>query len=303
MSWFKDPELFIDCVTGETRLWRLQRNYRTPITKNDFIFVSNVANHHSLIEGDNSFSWNKTDFDSLAAFLYRHYIAVNCQGLVLTITFPGNRSSRAYPDRSRIVYFLSHDVLNLPRYGLPVPTVPFRVVRYLEDGRPAPVESSPAENELAAKLVACVSEQDGGKAGKQALERRVFNLEARSCNHNNEVNREKDDSKTIINGRHRVEAEKKDLEKRVFDLVAEGTTLKHDLQRAKDNKNAVFNDWNREKAKNQDLTKRVSHSETRITVLKDEAERENHQRSTITNDLADGNMAAKQVLQKSVYDL
>ncbi|XP_026437360.1 uncharacterized protein LOC113335537 [Papaver somniferum] len=134
-----------------------------------------------IYEPGHSFPWKMSDFESLIAFINSHDIFINCQGLVITTTFPRETTSSHRPNMNRIVRFWSHDVLNLGLYGLPVLPVPFREVRYMKIGGSALVEN-PKENELAASLAACTEERDREKAEKQALATKVSRLEATISN-------------------------------------------------------------------------------------------------------------------------
>ncbi|KAI3975586.1 hypothetical protein MKX01_010504 [Papaver californicum] len=73
---------------------------------------------------------------------------------------------------------MSLEVLDLSRYGLPPPSVPYRDVQYLGGRGPALVEYNPKEKELEAKLEASSNERDREKAERQSLEKRVSQLEA-----------------------------------------------------------------------------------------------------------------------------
>ncbi|KAI3975583.1 hypothetical protein MKX01_010501 [Papaver californicum] len=168
MSWFKDPELYIDHYAGQIRLWRLEKNYSSPIGLKDFTFLANITDHLSLV--DNSFPWKKSDYDALAEFLYEHDISVNCQGLVVSISVPRDRDGSGNSDYNRTTYFWSHDVLNLSHYGLPAPLVPYREVRYLGGDEYAPVAFSPKERENE-------DEVQREKAFKKGVEKIVASLE------------------------------------------------------------------------------------------------------------------------------
>ncbi|KAI3933212.1 hypothetical protein MKW92_010610 [Papaver armeniacum] len=172
MSWFKDPQWYLENDNGTMKIYRVRENFSSPIAHGDFTDVKVIANYLSLV--DHSFSWKRSDFDAFAAFLDKYDIIVNCQGVVLTLTFPRDRALNK-PIISRSTRLWSHDVVDLRRYGLHVPTVPFRVVRYLEGG-PAPVEPSPKENEFAAKLAACIKERDQERSQRKALEKSVSEL-------------------------------------------------------------------------------------------------------------------------------
>ncbi|KAI3880246.1 hypothetical protein MKX03_015225 [Papaver bracteatum] len=175
--WLTDPSLFMDYFDHVIRLWRLPEKYTFPLDSLRCIPDSggDVTDYLSLV--GYSFEWKKSDFEAFANFIYRYDCIVNCQGLVLPITFPRDRTNYNNPNLNRPIRFMSFQVLNLTRYGLPAPSIPFRDVQYLEGG-PSPVEHSPKEKELATKLEASNNERDREKAEKQALEIEVRQLKA-----------------------------------------------------------------------------------------------------------------------------
>ncbi|KAI3902042.1 hypothetical protein MKW98_013716 [Papaver atlanticum] len=142
MSWFRDPELFVDFLVGEPRLWRLTKKSGTPFAAGDFTFIGNVSHANYLSLVDHSFAWKKSDYNAFADFIYRNDLVVNCQGLVITVAFPRDRNNGYRPDGNRPTYFWSHEVLNMPKYGLPVPSIPSRPVRYIGGGELTPIHVS-----------------------------------------------------------------------------------------------------------------------------------------------------------------
>lgn len=176
--WLTDPSLFMDYFDSAIRLYRLPEKYTFPLDSGRCIPDSggDVTDYLSLV--GYSFQWKKSDFDAFADFIYKYDCLVNCQGLMLPLTFPRDRTNYNHPNLNRPIRFMSFQVLNLTRYGLPAPSIPFRDVQYLEGGGPAPVEYSPKEKELATKLEASKKERDREKAEKQALEIEVRQLKA-----------------------------------------------------------------------------------------------------------------------------
>ncbi|KAI3867594.1 hypothetical protein MKW98_005971 [Papaver atlanticum] len=169
--WFNDPSLFMEHFRGEIITWRLYNQITAPpLSPFDFILETKVTNlTDPLPFVGNLFTWKSSDFVAFIAYLNSHDIFVNCQGLVITTTFPRETTSGNAPNMQRIVRFKSHEVLNMALYGLPVMTIPFREVQYLDGGGPSPVENTPKENELAATLGATIKERDQEKAEKLAL--------------------------------------------------------------------------------------------------------------------------------------
>ncbi|KAI3955727.1 hypothetical protein MKW98_006087 [Papaver atlanticum] len=266
MSWLKDPELFLEFYDSEIRIWRLRRKSGSPIEQSEFTRESNITNYLSLV--DSSFQWKKSDFDALSDILYKNDILVNCQGLVLTITFPRGRPANNHPDMSHAIRFWSLDVVNLSRYGLPAPTIPFREAQYIEGGC-APVQPSPKENELAAKLRAITHERYREKAQKHALDEKVLELEAMSSTFKDVLQREKDEKQSIIDDRDALENEKHELQKRVCDMGAKIAILDDELKKEKDEKKAVIIERDGEKAAHEALKKRVSELEATNATLND----------------------------------
>ncbi|KAI3975585.1 hypothetical protein MKX01_010503 [Papaver californicum] len=255
MSWFKDPELFMEFYDSEIRVWRLRKKSGSPIEQSKFTRESNVTDYLALVE--NSFQWKKSDFDALADFLYKNDILVNCQGLVLTLTFPRDRAAKNHPDMSRAVRFWSHDVVNLACYGLPVSSIPFREVQYIHQGGCAPVQPSPKETELAAKL--------------GALEKRCSDLEATNSTLKDELRKVKYGKNIPISDQDEQEAAgKQSLEKIVPDLQAMNTTLNDELRKEKDDRKSIMNDLDRVKAEKQVLESKVSDLETMYATLNNE---------------------------------
>ncbi|KAI3980312.1 hypothetical protein MKX01_001383 [Papaver californicum] len=179
MVWLEDPELFMDYLSGHVRLWRLKKTFGSPLKSSDFSYETESEDYLTLVGDD--FPWKKNDFEAFASLIYRNDLLVNCQGVVLPITYPRDRDNNDKPDQGRAVYFWSHEVVNMSRYGLPIPSVPFREVKYIGGGI-APVDLSPKENELALNLAACIEERDREKAEKQALAIKVARLEATISN-------------------------------------------------------------------------------------------------------------------------
>lgn len=171
MSWYTDPQLYIDHCKGSVRLWRLHKNFGCPLRLGDFTGKGNIRNYLSLI--DNSFPWKKSDYDALVAFLYKYDVSLNCEGLMMIINRPRDMEGNINGD-SR-TYFWTHDVVDLSIFGLPVRSAAVRVVQYVEGG-PARMESDPREIELAARLAVCIEERDQEKVKNEALEKRVSEL-------------------------------------------------------------------------------------------------------------------------------
>ncbi|KAI3961307.1 hypothetical protein MKX01_007021 [Papaver californicum] len=177
MHWLGDPELYLGCTSrGDICYWRLQKTYGSPLVSSDFAHETPVEDHLALVNF--SFDWKKSDYEAFVAFICRHDLLVNCQGLACPITYPRENNT---PNMYKGVYFWSHEIVDLTRYGLPVPSVPFREVRYM-GGRSAPVEPSPKENELAAQLAPCIEERDQEKAKNETLEKRISRLEDTNSN-------------------------------------------------------------------------------------------------------------------------
>ncbi|KAI3986118.1 hypothetical protein MKX01_036427 [Papaver californicum] len=176
--WLTDPSLFMDYFDHVIRLWRLPENYTFPLDSWSCIRDSggDVTDYLSLV--GHSFRWRKSDFDALADFIYRYDCFVNCQGLVLPLNFPRDKTNYNQPNLNRPTRFMSLEVLDLSRYGLPPPSVPFRDVQYLQGRESAIVEYNPKEKELVTKLEATKIERDREKAEKQALEIEVRQLKA-----------------------------------------------------------------------------------------------------------------------------
>lgn len=167
---------------GQIQIWRLNNKTDSPLCPGDFSHINSFRypfDHLSFV--GHSFPWKRSDFEALIAFINSHDIFINCQGLVITTTFPRETSSSHSPNMDRIVRFWSHDVLNLGLYGLPILPVPFREVRYIKVGGSALVEN-PKETELVASLAACAEERDREKAEKQDLAIKVSRLEATISN-------------------------------------------------------------------------------------------------------------------------
>ncbi|KAI3986120.1 hypothetical protein MKX01_036429 [Papaver californicum] len=174
--WLTDPLLFVEYYDSVIRLWRLPPNYSFPQGRYVHTHDSDVDDYLSLV--DQSFQWKKSDFDAFADFIYKYDLLVNCQGLVLPLTFPRDRTNNNHPNMHRATRFMSLEVLDLSRYGLPPPSVPYRDVQYLGGRGPAAVEYNPKEKELATKLEESNKERDREKAEKQALEIEVCQLKA-----------------------------------------------------------------------------------------------------------------------------
>ncbi|KAI3925293.1 hypothetical protein MKX01_035410 [Papaver californicum] len=298
MSWFKDSELFVEFYDGEICIWRLRRKFGSPIEQCEFTRESNVTNYLSLVE--NSFQWKKSDFDALADLLYKNDILVNCQGLVLTLTFPRDSTANNQPDMSRAIRFWSHDVVNLACYGLPVSSIPFREVQYIEGGY-APVQPSPKENELAAKLCAITDDWDALEAEKQALQRRVCEMGAKIATLNDELQREKNEKNALIIDLDGEKVEHEVLKKRVSELEAANATLNDKLQSNKDYNYAISICLDGEAAPKQEITE-VLNSEATSSTLKVDLDIEKDETRSISSD-QDRMEAEKQALEKRVADL
>ncbi|KAI3836581.1 hypothetical protein MKW92_043271, partial [Papaver armeniacum] len=122
----------MDYLSGHVRLWRLKKTFGSPLRSSDFSYETEFEDYLTLV--GHAFPWKKSDFEAFASFIYRNDLLVNCQGLVLPITYPRDRDNNDRPDQGKAVYFWSHEVVNMPRYGLPVTLVPFREVKYIGGG-------------------------------------------------------------------------------------------------------------------------------------------------------------------------
>ncbi|XP_026429405.1 uncharacterized protein LOC113325414 [Papaver somniferum] len=156
MSFFRDPELYF--VWGRTMGLKF------------FIFRVQKKVGCPLVQQD----------------FFRNDKFVNCQGLVID-WFQINHST--------FTYSWSHELLNLPSYGIHALI-------------------SPRENESAAQLAACINERDRERAEKQALEKRLSDLQEQS-------NREKQAlEKRLSDLREELNREKQAHEKQVLDLTS-----------------------------------------------------------------------------------
>ncbi|KAI3880245.1 hypothetical protein MKX03_015224 [Papaver bracteatum] len=171
MSWYTDPELYIDHFKVYVRLWRLHKDFGNPLRLGDFTGQGTIYNHLTLV--DNSFPWKKSDYDALVAFLFKYDVSLNCEGHMMTINRP--RDMEGNLEGYTTSYFWTHDVVDLSIFGLPVRSVSHRVVQYVEGG-PARLESDSRELELAAQLAVCIEERDREKVKNEALEKRVSEL-------------------------------------------------------------------------------------------------------------------------------
>lgn len=159
--WYKDSSLYFEYLTGEIGLWKLNEPHSDPIVSNngvvgEFTSLGNFKDYLSLV--DHSFQWKKSDFDALAAFVYKYDCLVNFYGELLPITFPRDRFNNYLPQMSKPVRFEARQVLNMPSYGLLISSIPYREVTYIGGGT-APVEPSPKEKKLAADLAECEEER------------------------------------------------------------------------------------------------------------------------------------------------
>lgn len=112
-----------------------------------------------------------------------------------------------------------------------------------------------------------MNDRDRLEAEKQALEKRVSELEAANATLNDDLQREKNDMNDFIKYMESQEAEKEALEKKVSDLEAANAILNDELKREKDEKNALVTDSVGAEAGKQATTE-LSSSESTSSSLK-----------------------------------